>query len=417
MGTVNYGKVLKTALDIGERMLVNGTEVGRVEDSISRICRAYGAVRVDALTITSSIIVTIETPDGECLTQTRRIEDRSSDLLRIEALSRLSREVCENKPDTDLISRRLAEIDGMQKMRWYVLLFAYVLVGASFSVFFGGTWRDAIASVFASSTVFVLDRVALMLKSNKVVYMLLLSIITGAICVMSVHVGIGENLDFIMIGVIMLLIPGMAITGAIEDLLVGDTITGLLRLCESILTACAIAAGFAFATYACQSTDLLNIGKANIIPWVQLVMAILSAFGFALKLGMKRPSRLLAGAVAGLVGWGAYLLAELVGCDGFASCFIASAAGSVYAQIMARVLRAPSTVFLVPAIIPLVPGRALYYTVSNMLQGNSALSELWGESTAIEALAIALGIVAVIITVGSIMAIVRRARIKKHFGR
>ena len=90
MGTVNYGKVLKTALDIGERMLVNGTEVGRVEDSISRICRAYGAVRVDALTITSSIIVTIETPDGECLTQTRRIEDRSSDLLRIEALSRLA---------------------------------------------------------------------------------------------------------------------------------------------------------------------------------------------------------------------------------------------------------------------------------------------------------------------------------------
>jgi hypothetical protein len=52
-----------------------------------------------------------------------------------------------------------------------------------------------------------------------------------------------------------------------------------------------------------------------------------------------------------------------------------------------------------------------------MLQGNSALSELWGEATAIEALAIALGIVAVIITVGSIMAIVRRARIKKHLGR
>ena len=411
--SVNYGKILKIALDIGERMLVNGTEVGKVEESISRICHAYGAVRVDVLTITTSIIATIETPDGECVTQTRRISDRSNDLLRMEALNRLSRDICENKPDTDYIASRLSQIDGMKKMRWYVLLFAYLLVGSSFAVFFGGTWRDAVASVFAATLIFVFDRLAVMLKSNKIVYTLLVSILAGTLCVASVRLGIGQNLDFIMIGAIMLLIPGMAMTGAVEDLLVGDTITGLLRLCEAILTTCAIAAGFVFATYICQSMYLLNIGQSEINSLVQLFMAVLSAIGFALKLGMKRPSRLLTAAFAGLVGWGAYLLAELVGCDGFASCFIAAAAGAFYAQIMARFLRAPATVFIVPAVIPLVPGRALYYTVSNALQGNSVASEMWGTTTIVEALAIAFGMVAVLFAFSAVTAVIRRRRIRK----
>ena len=54
-------------------------------------------------------------------------------------------------------------------------------------------------------------------------------------------------------------VGAMAITGAIEDLLMGDTITGLLRLCESVIAACAIAAGFAVATYACGATELITL--------------------------------------------------------------------------------------------------------------------------------------------------------------
>ena len=410
---INYGRILKIALDIAERMLVNGTEVGRVEDSIARICRAYGAVRVDALTITTSIIVTIETPDGECVTQTRRIEDRSNDLLRIEALNRLSREICTKKPDTEWISKKLEQIDEMRRLPWFVSLIAYLSVGSSFAVFFGGTWRDAIAALLASFVIFAFDRLAGNLKANKIVYTLIVSLVAGIICVYTVRFGIGQNLDFIMIGTIMLLIPGMAITGAIEDLLVGDTITGLLRLCESILTACAIAAGFVFATYICQSMDLLNVGNSSIDPIIQLAMAVLSALGFAVKLGMKRPSRLIAASFAGLFGWGSYLICAHLGADGFTSCFVASAVGALYSQVMARVLRAPATVFLVPAVIPLVPGRALYYTMSNALQGNSVTAESWAATTAAEALAIAFGMVAILFAVGVIVTVIRRRKIRK----
>ena len=52
------------------------------------------------------------------------------------------------------------------------------------------------------------------------------------------------NLDKIMIGDIMLLIPGIAMTNAIRDMLMGDTISGLMRLIESILWAGSLAVGF-----------------------------------------------------------------------------------------------------------------------------------------------------------------------------
>jgi len=70
---------------------------------------------------------------------------------------------------------------------------------------------------------------------------------SGMIAIFSVKSGIGENLDKIMIGGIMLIIPGVALTNSVRDLLLGDVITGLLRLCESLLVAASVAAGFAVA--------------------------------------------------------------------------------------------------------------------------------------------------------------------------
>lgn len=411
----NYGKILKCALDIGEQMLISGTEVGRVEDAIIRICKAYGAVRVDVLSITSSIIATVEAPNGDCVTQTRRIMNRTNDLMRIEALNRLSRKICETTPALEEIKAELARINTMKPMRWYIAALAAVIVASSFTAFFGGTWRDAVAAGLAGIVVFAFERGAGRMKSNRIVFNLLASVLGGAFSVASVRIGIGENLDFIMIGVIMLLIPGMAITGAIEDLLMGDTITGLLRLCESIIAACAIAAGFAVSTYICGATELINLkNTGDPDKLIQLTMALISALGFALKLGMKRPTRLATAAVGGLIGWGAYLLSIHLGCDDFAACFLAAATGALYSQIMARTMHAPATVFLVPAIIPLVPGRALYYTLSSLLHSRPDLVSGWGTTTALEALAIALGMVVVLIAVSAVVAAARKISLRKN---
>ena len=75
------------AMTIGEQLLCCGAEVGRVEDTIRRICLAYGATRADVFSITSSIVTTIYGEDFGICTQTRRVPGMSNDLGRLDDLT------------------------------------------------------------------------------------------------------------------------------------------------------------------------------------------------------------------------------------------------------------------------------------------------------------------------------------------
>ena len=75
------------AMTIGEQLLCCGAEVGRVEDTIRRICLAYGASRADVFSITSSIVTTIYGEDFGICTQTRRVPGMSNDLGRLDDLT------------------------------------------------------------------------------------------------------------------------------------------------------------------------------------------------------------------------------------------------------------------------------------------------------------------------------------------
>ena len=88
------GALLACILDMGELLLTSGAEVMRVEDTLTRLCMVYGFAQADVFTITSSIVLTVRTPEGRALTQTRRIRARDTDLGRVERVNALSRRLC-----------------------------------------------------------------------------------------------------------------------------------------------------------------------------------------------------------------------------------------------------------------------------------------------------------------------------------
>ena len=95
---VDYSRLLQAILDIAEEMLVAGAEVSRVEDSVERMCGAYGCDRINVFVITSNIQVTMEAPDGEILTQIRRIIRNDVNFDRLDYLNDLSRYICAETP-------------------------------------------------------------------------------------------------------------------------------------------------------------------------------------------------------------------------------------------------------------------------------------------------------------------------------
>ena len=121
----------------------------------------------------------------------------------------------------------------------------YILISAAFSLFFGGTAFDATAGAVTGFVLFQTLRLFGPLRINGTIQCIAASFITGITAVALYTLGLGQHPDMIIIGNIMLLIPGIAFTTALRDIINGDTLSGLLGLCEAVLRALAVAIGFA----------------------------------------------------------------------------------------------------------------------------------------------------------------------------
>ena len=123
---------------------------------------------------------------------------------------------------------------------------------------------------------------------------------------------------------------------------------------------------------------------------IQLLGALASSYGFALLFRVRR-RLVLPASLGGLVCWGTYLLCCAFMEGIFYPTLIATVVSTVYAEVLARVLRAPAPIFFVPTIITLVPGSSLFYAMSAAVEGDMALARSHGWTLVLYVLALAAG--------------------------
>ncbi|MGN0733509.1 MAG: threonine/serine exporter family protein [Emergencia sp.] len=125
---------------------------------------------------------------------------------------------------------------------------------------------------------------------------------------------------------------------------------------------------------------------------IQLVAACFGSVGFAVILKMKRNLLVYAG-LGGTVTWGIYLVVYAFLPSLFIANFAASIFVGLYAEIMARFHKIPTTVFLTSASIPLIPGGRLYYTMAGLVASDETMFAENGKATIIIVLGIVVGLV------------------------
>lgn len=123
----------------------------------------------------------------------------------------------------------------------------------------------------------------------------------------------------------------------------------------------------------------------------QLITSFLGSLGFALifRVGKKY---LPESALGGVLCWGTYLLGEALGLGSFFACIAAAAVSTLYSELLARILKAPTTIFLIPSVVPLIPGSSLYYTMYSVVSGDLEQFRSYGIETAVIAFGMAAGI-------------------------
>lgn len=125
---------------------------------------------------------------------------------------------------------------------------------------------------------------------------------------------------------------------------------------------------------------------------IKTFYAAMATLGFSIIFNIKGKN-LLAATIGGAIGWFFYELALHYGMSEITAIFIGSVALSSYSEILARVLKAPVTTFIICALIPLVPGGGMYYTMLESVQGSASKSLELGLKTLSLAGAIAVGII------------------------
>lgn len=242
-------RLLDNILMIAYDMLVSGSEVGRVEKQIEKMCYAYEMEEVEVFIITSSIIVSVKASEGKYYTQTKRIRSYYTDFYRIELLEQLITDICESCPGVEKIEQmRLDILKSLEKEhRWKgkgVEYMVFCIVSMIFTLFFDGSLKDGISAFLCGFFIKFMMRFVESTVSNRFIVNAMSSVTGGFVAWCFYKIGFADSIEKVIIGNIMLLIPGLSMVNAFKDLIGGEVITGLLRFADSVIQAGAVAIGF-----------------------------------------------------------------------------------------------------------------------------------------------------------------------------
>lgn len=241
-------KLLNTWLDVAQYMQDAGAEIWRVEDTLEKMAASYGAVKINAFSLISNISITCEFTDGEIISQTRRISNRvSTDLHRVEAINALTRDYCRSDMSCEELKQRLDKI--MERQPGIMPILGTILAPVAFCIFFGGSIIDTVIAAAASSLLILESKTIGKYLPNAFIYNFIGALATGLAVYLCGRFIPGTHPDKSIIGVIMVLIPGISITHSIRDIIIGDTISGSMRFVESLIETIGIAAGYIAAMF------------------------------------------------------------------------------------------------------------------------------------------------------------------------
>ena len=241
---MDYDALLELSCEIGFRLMQSGAEIYRVEESIRRILEAYEPQSAEVFAIPNCIITTLVTPEGKPLTRMRRMPSHGTDVDRLEQYNALCRAICADKPDLPEMKKRLKATEGKKRTYsgWQIML-AYFTATAFFSFFFGGTWRDALCAGICGIAIWAAVDFMAKRGTNLFFRTAASAAVSAVIALGLTALGFGQNIDRITIGALMMLVPGVAITNAMREIMGGDMVAGLSRVAEGVLIATAIALG------------------------------------------------------------------------------------------------------------------------------------------------------------------------------
>ncbi len=229
-------------------ILENGGETSRAEETALILCRTAGWCETEVFALSTGLILTVKREDGCHETSVVRIKSRSVNLFRVERVNALSREYAEGKLTLRELNEKLHTLKTSVLYSRLMIALAVGISSTMFTLLFEETLNavvffDMAVTFIGSFLAQYVCSAARLRGTYQFTVTFLFSVIIGTLSALAVSAfGIG-NLDTILIGAITPLLPGLSFTNAIRDTVMGDLVSGTVRVVETLLVAVAIAGG------------------------------------------------------------------------------------------------------------------------------------------------------------------------------
>ena len=393
---MNYSALLDLATDLGYELAMCGAETFRVEESINRILKTYG-VKPEVYAIPNCLIVSIETPDGEPMTRMRRIGYHGNDLDGVECFNAICRAICNRKPSLEEARSWLDYSPNLRKDYSVPMeLFGSALGAFGFALFFKGNLVDALLSALCGLVIGFIGRFMGTMKTNPFFKTITSAFIMAALAYSMSGLGLTNNVDAVIIGALMILVPGLLFTNAMRDIIYGDTNSGVNRIVQVLLIAMAIALGVAagWGVTAGLWPEKAMTHSVIYSNFMQCMVCMVGCIGFAILFNLHSLGVPLS-AMGGCLTWAVYLITMEISGNVYLANFWAAAFAAAYSELLARIRKFPATSYLVVSLFPLLPGAGIYYTMGYALEGSINMAVHQGLKTAAIAGVMAVGILLV----------------------
>lgn len=238
-------KVLKLAMYAGEIMLTSGGEIYRVEKTINKICKSCGVEYVNTFVTPTGIFAAIDNGDSDDILHSYifRIHSIDTDLNKVYLVNKFAWEFTTSDMTVEDGIKALHKISQKNVYSASSRIIAAAFVAALFSLTAGGTLSDSIIAFFVGALSYSIYRLLNRYKVNFFICSMCCIAIATLFALIFACIIPNASYSTIVIGAMVLFVPGVALVNSIRDFLSGDMSSGLARLAEVALTGISLAVG------------------------------------------------------------------------------------------------------------------------------------------------------------------------------
>lgn len=241
----NSKTVLEAAKLAGCLLLENGAETYRAEETMRIICAAGGYPESEVVAFTTAVIISLSGEKSASMTELKRVSKRAVNLAMLNDVNTVSRRLTAGEISFNEAVETLRGYNDKKHRRFHLLRYCLwsALSCAFLTLVYGGGLFDAAAAFVCGVGVRLISSSFSRIRVYPFATSLIGSMFIATLSVAATSLFKMGSIDMIIVGAIVPLLPGIAMTNAIRDAIMGDLVSGSSRLTEVLLTAVGIASG------------------------------------------------------------------------------------------------------------------------------------------------------------------------------